>query len=300
MARELLIAGGSLDPQLDHLVAAARDLDVAVRELRVGPTAHPRLHWDLQTDSLHLDGQTLRPDGAFVRHDVFGWLADPRQAVSERARAWHDTLTGWLRHHPNVRWLNREAAPRTSGQKPFDLAQARISGMRIPATWLSNDLDAIGRIDTSSAITKPVSGGQHCRPLGPSLEGAPRRGQALAAPAMLQERVDGPDLRVFLVGSVFQAFRTEARTLDVRDDAEARPVAVVLPDGLREHLVRFQRWERLDFAALDFKEPVGGGPPVFLECNRQPMFAAYDAACGGRLSRAMVDWLMPGRQALSP
>lgn len=291
---DLLVAGGERDPNLPPVLEAAARRGLEVRSLRVGPGAHPRLHWDLEADSLRLEGETLRPRAVFLRHDVFAWLADPREEVADRARAWQDTLVGWLRAHPEVRWLNRHA-PRGSGQKPADLVLARRCGLAVPRTVLSNDAAAIGALAQAlpgGGVAKPVSGGQHCRPLDAALAQAPRQGGALPSPALVQARLEGPDLRVYLVGAERLAFRLAARTLDVREDPEVAPEPVALPASLEAPLRALQEAAALDLAAVDLKAPPGA-PPVFLECNRQPMHAAFDEAVAGGLSAAILRWLCP-------
>ena len=288
----LLLSGGTADPNLDALEAAAAAAGIEVRALRHGATRHPRLHWELGSDTLLLDDEELAASAVFARHDVFGWLADRRPAVAWRAEAWHATICGWLRAHPAVRWLNRHAE-KGPGQKPADLVAAARAGLQIPQTWLGNDHRRLQTLD--GAVVKPVGGGAACRPLREALSAAPHRDGALAAPALVQERLGGPDLRVFFVGRRSFAFRSVARTLDVREDRAARPT---FDDAVGNELIGalsdFVSARRLDWTAIDLKLDPDQGP-IFLEANRQPMFAAYDEVCDGALSRALLAWhLSPG------
>ena len=91
----LLIAGGTADPNLDRLEARARRRGLPLDTLRVGPGAPPRVRWDLAGDALLIDGEPRRPAAIFLRHDVFGSMADPRPAVAERALAWYTLASGW-------------------------------------------------------------------------------------------------------------------------------------------------------------------------------------------------------------
>ena len=283
----LLLSGGTADPNLEVLETAASAGGIEVRTVRHGAQRHPRLHWELGSDTLLLDDVELAPSGVFARHDVFGWLADRRPAVAWRAEAWHATICGWLRAHPSVRWLNRHAE-KGPGQKPADLMAAAHVGLQIPDTRLGNDRDRLVRLE--DAVVKPVGGGAACRPLQETLPTAPHRGGALAAPALVQERLRGPDLRVFLVAGQSFAFRSVARTLDVREDPAARPIFDdAVEAGLIDALRDFVRARRLDWTAIDLKLDPDRGP-VFLEANRQPMFAAYDGACDGALTRSLLAW----------
>ena len=49
----------------------------------------------------------------------------------------------------------------------------------------------------------------------------------------------------------------------------------------------------LDFAAADFMRGPRGKGLHFLEVNSQPMFTAFDQACGGKLCDAIIDHLAP-------
>jgi hypothetical protein len=48
---------------------------------------------------------------------------------------------------------------------------------------------------------------------------------------------------------------------------------------------------RLDFGAADFKTCPKTGRFLFLEVNSSPMFAAFDAASDGAVSRAIAESL---------
>ena len=48
----------------------------------------------------------------------------------------------------------------------------------------------------------------------------------------------------------------------------------------------------LDEAAADFMRDDATGEWCFLEVNSQPMFAAFDDVCDGRLCDAMIDHLL--------
>lgn len=278
----LLVAGGSLDGHVTRIAAAAEALGVPHRVLRVGPNHHPRVTVELPSAALWIGGEGVSPSALWMRHDVFAGLADPRDAVRERAAVFYETIAGWAALRPDVRWVNRDASQRRVN-KLAQLGLAAACGLRVPWTVVTNDPAAL---PDSPAVAKPVLGGRLCVPLEEALSALDADG--LPQPAFVQERLGGPEVRVYLVGDEVFAWTIHTDHLDHRSDPDARVHAAQVPaeviDGLRRLMTRLG----LDLAAADLKrDPVDGGL-VFLEINSQPMWSFYDEASGGALARAMV------------
>ncbi|MCA9694466.1 MAG: hypothetical protein KC636_33120 [Myxococcales bacterium] len=264
-----------------------------MHELLVGAEEHPRLTWDVAADRLSLNGRELWPRAAFLRYDVFAQLADPRPVVAARALAWYTTLCGWLAAHPEVLWLNRRAEQWTPNKLAM-LTLARQVGLRVPSTLVTNDLATLRRIDPADTIAKPVADG-HCVLLGEALADGRAIGDALARPAIVQERLVAPELRVYLVGDEALGFRVDSPHLDYRVHQQAKLTPVdPRPLGILERLCELGRSVGYDFGAADFKTDPRSGELVFLELNSSPMFAAFDRAADGRLCAAIVSALCPG------
>lgn len=291
-AASLLVAGGSLDPNLDQLEARARARGLPLASLRVGPGLHPRVRWDLPGDVLRVDGRPLRPSAVFLRHDVFAAMQDPRPAVSERALAWHTLVSGWALAHEDVRVPNRRSRQH-GANKPLALHLALRAGLRVPATALTNDVAALRSDPAQPRVVKPIDGGALCEPLEDVLARTPDRGGAAAKPAIVQVRLVPPEVRVYVVGRRLFPFRVVSDALDYRADRHVRVEPVEsLPDALGRALVELCEQLGLDWAAADFKADPGGGELCFLEINSAPMFAAFDRACEGALTDALLDWLL--------
>lgn len=286
----LLIAGGALDPHLRRVHAAALARGLAVRALLVGPEHHPRLHVALPGGALAVDGEALAPTALFLRHDVFAWLGDRRPPVERRAAAWYEALLGWALLHPTLRLYNRRAALRRVN-KLVGLAEAARVGLRVPQTTLSNDLSAL-RAAAGPCVAKPLLGGAYTLPLDAALDAAPREGEALLAPALVQERLEYPELRAQRVGRSWFAFEIAASTLDHREEPAAPARPVPLPAALRRPLGRLSTRLGLDLCAADFKRCPRTGEWVFLELNSQPMWTAFDTAAGGAITQAILDGLV--------
>lgn len=256
--------------------------------LLAGAATHPVLTWDLDRDALELDGRPLAPRAVFIRHDVFTNMADGRDASTHRAYAWFTTILSWAAAHRAVRLFNRHHVAFVL--KPQQLLVAREHGLAIPSTLVTNDATRLESLQ-DERVVKPVAGGEYTLPLGETLKGAARRGNALAAPAIVQSRLVPPELRIYRVGGELISFHVESTALDYRTDRKARVVHVRTDKRLAEPLRKTMDALNLDFGAADFKKCPETGRMLFLEVNSGPMFAAFDAVSDGAVSRAIARWL---------
>ena len=293
----MLVAGGDADPNLAALIYRLREREVPHRAVLVGAEGNPRMTWDVDADELTVDGEPVRACGAFVRYDVFTHMADPRQATAYRASAWHAAVTGWLWGHDDVRVLNRRANRMMS--KPHQLMLARRVGLRIPRTLISNDADRlIAEAAAASMVVKPVPGGGYCQPLEEMITAAPIRDGRTAAPAIVQQRLEQPEVRVYGIGGRIIPFRMHSSVLDYRVSQDTRvellPVDAV-PKEIVDGLVALMDAMEMDYGAADFKTDPATGGLCFLEINSSPMFAAFDAVSDGAVSDAIIDFCVGER-----
>jgi glutathione synthase/RimK-type ligase-like ATP-grasp enzyme len=291
----ILIAGGDADPNIEALARAAEARGAEVCLALTGAAANPRLDWDVQADVLTVGGQAVAPRAVFIRNDVFQHMADPRPETSFRAGAWYAALHGWALAHEGVRLLNRRYRGQTN--KPFMLSAAARCGLPVPATRITNALDALERDGAADRIAKPVPGGGYCTPLVEVLSTTQRRDGLAAAPAIVQERLVAPEVRIFGIGDRFIPFHVRSEALDYRTSADTRVEPLPL-DGIDPALLaalrRLMVELEMDFAAADFKSSPATGALVFLEINSSPMFAAFDRAAGGAVTEAILERLMEG------
>lgn len=291
--RPLMIAGGESDPNIQSLLRRAREREVPVLELLSGPQRTPALTWDVQADTLVVDGAEARPGAGFMRYDVFHAMADNRPSVSFRAQAWYATLHGWMLAHDDVRMVNRAYAGQVN--KPYMLRVASACGLRIPRTLITNELDALESVEgAGEMIAKPVPGGGYTQLVGELLRTTERRDGKAAAPAFVQQRLVAPEVRIYGVGGRFIPFTVISEELDYRADedtrVEPRPLESVEPALV---LALGELMDRLgmEYGAADFKTDAETGELVFLEINSGPMFVAFDRASGYAVSDAILDYL---------
>jgi glutathione synthase/RimK-type ligase-like ATP-grasp enzyme len=285
--QSLLVAGGRRDPNVASIVAAAAREGVAVIDARVGDGRSPSLTWDLACDSLSVDGRVAAPDALFMRYDVFESLADPRPAVSARALGWHETLAGWTAAHPRVRAFNRRIIA-SAGNKPAQLMAANAIGLTIPSTVITNDLAALGQDAGRALVAKPVAGGDYCVLFADASSGAERRHGRGARPAIVQRRLQAPEVRIYVIGRETFAFEMRSPSLDYRVDQNADVMLLDTVPAVVHPLRALMDVLGMDFGAADFKTDPGTGALVFLEINTSPMFAQFDAVASGQLCAAVV------------
>lgn len=289
----VLVAGGDRDPNLRALLGAFLRRGVEPFFLAVGSDSHPYLEWDPATGAFAVNGEPLSPRAGFLRYDVFTHLADGRSESAYRAGAWYTAVVGYLASRPEVALFNRRALF-SQTNKPYVLALALEAGLAIPATLVGNHLPGLEACRAGDGkIVKPINGGAHTRRLAEVLATTPSRDGVLAAPAIVQEELVPPEVRVFRVGGRYFAFDVASPDLDYRENQNVRlDYLETVPQGLEAGLERLCDVLGLDFAAADFKSCPRTGDLIFLEVNTSPMFAAFDRAAGGRLTDAMASWLL--------
>jgi len=293
---EVLVAGGDADPNLGALLTCLASRGVDHQALLVGAAAHPRVTWDLEADALRIDGEERRPAALFIRSDVFTGLAARRPEPFQRAAAWYTTLAGWALSHPEVRLLNRASARQVTN-KPEVLHLARGLGLDVPPTLVTNDHELLtAELERREMIVKPVNGGDFARDLREVLPGAATVNGSLASPAIVQRRLVPPEIRVYRIAGRCFPYQLVADALDYRTTADCQVVPLEvsdLPGGLTDRLAALMDHLQMDFGAADLKACAETGRLQFLEINNSPMFAAFDAASGGRLTHALADFLCP-------
>jgi hypothetical protein len=298
----LLLAGGFLDPNLTVLADTALRTNVELLDLRLPADESPAFCWPLEQSAPRLSDKHLKATGAFIRHDVFGGMQDPRPEVSARAYAWYQTLMGWFLSEPRIRLFNRQISS-AAMNKPAALVLAREAGLRIPQTWVTNEVSKFtgnGAQDSQpqrkhpeddqlgKMIAKPVLGGDYCYSLAEALAKTDLRNGLAAVPAIVQKRLIAPEIRIYVIGQSAFAFEVRSSSLDYRvnQDAELILLSEVPPElaRLRKLMARLG----MDFGAADFKTDPETGQLVFLELNTSPMFARFDQISGGQISAAII------------
>lgn len=290
-SQSLLVAGGNSDPNLAELVAAAEQASIPVHDLRHGLKDSPPLSWQLNDSLLKVSNQSIKPDGSFIRYDVFTEIESPHPKVSQRASGWYQTLNGWLLSKPKVKLFNRHQTP-AGGNKCATLVLAQKSGLLIPETSITNQEGQLKQYAAGTAISKPVAGGDFCYTLDELLPRVDFCYGCAPTPAIVQNKLVSPEVRIYVVGSRSFAFEIRSHALDyrVKQDAVIVPLSKV-PSEIEPLRVLMSELG-MDFGAADFKSDPKTGNLVFLELNSSPMFVRFNQVSKGALCEAMLQELL--------
>ncbi len=288
----LLVAGGAADTQLRRMIDRAKARGITLTTLLHSPDDDLPLVWDLETGSLRVGTVEIAATAAFIRQDVFRYLATRKATDQTDARNWKVLFDGWVWSNPDIRIFNRDFAMKDAVNKPLALIWARDAGLPVPRTSIHASKDeALASLESAPVVYKPVAGGDMCRALDREALGRVRKPH-LPRPYIFQERLVAPDLRIFRVGERFYAFEIEADALDYRTvGGQARIKRVTVPLHLLGPLRKLTNRLGLTYAAADFKASAESDALIFLEVNSSPMFAAFDHASDGALVDGMLDWL---------
>jgi glutathione synthase/RimK-type ligase-like ATP-grasp enzyme len=214
-------------------------------------------------------------------------------AVLNQYREYRGLLRSVLMYleEAGVRVVNPPGSSGIHANKPYQLSQLAEAGVPVPETLAANDPERVrafvDRID--DAIYKPVGGGGQARPVGQEDLTDDRLGRLANAPVQFQERVDGDDVRVFVIGGeAVAAARILSDDLDYRDSEEGLERYEIGPD-IAETAVRAAGCFDLAFTAVDVL--VDGDDFAVLEANPSPMFAGFDAHAGTDVAGHLAEYL---------
>jgi glutathione synthase/RimK-type ligase-like ATP-grasp enzyme len=248
-----------------------------------------------------------RRPGAFVpRADVGG----PEARRFAQAEAYAAFAGMW--HTLRPRWVNDPVLQDVASRKTYQLAVAAAAGLAVPRTLVTSDphearaflasLRRGARLDAVQKTLTPLVDGDRgftrrlaARDLDERLEGVRH------APTLLQEYVDGPDLRVVAVGPSLFAMEVDARRTEHpedcrRDWARGRTVAreLELPADVARRLLEVRARLGLAYGAFDLRRRERDGAHVFLEVNPAGQWLYQEEVTGQPITDAVVA-LLAGR-----
>lgn len=192
----------------------------------------------------------------------------------------------------DVRVVNPMSSLGLHSQKPLQLARFADEGVPVPATCSTNDPAAVRSfVDrVGDVIYKPISGGGHAREVSAGDLDDDRLQKLSNSPVQFQERVDGDNLRLFVVdGDVVAAGRIESDALDYRT-TDHDVVGIDPRRAVREAATTAAAVTGLPFTGVDVID--AGDRFVVLEANPSPMFAQFDALAGTDVATHLADLLV--------
>jgi glutathione synthase/RimK-type ligase-like ATP-grasp enzyme len=310
----VLVWGPASDPPLELVVGALaqRGADVALVDPRDAHYHHLTASFEdgALTATLSIGGRDVPLAGATgaylrpieVRSAAPTGNSHGRAASSDAGQParFHQAmvdLTETLAFEGRVRVLNPLSAMSSNMSKPYQAQTIVQCGFSTPDTLLTDDPDDVSRFvgRYPSAVYKSASG---VRSIVSSVADAdPGRIRRITwCPVQFQERVDGFDVRVHVVGERTFAARVISDALDYRyagrqvgTNAELQTWSV--PADVGEKCVRLAQRFGLPFAGIDLKF-CPDGRVVCFEVNPSPGFSYYELATGLPIAAAVADELL--------
>lgn len=201
--------------------------------------------------------------------------------------------------------LSRLAAPvanqpgfgQANGSKPLQMAQLQAAGFEVPRWIASNEPDRVEAFNScfpEGTIVKSCSGTRSEVRLFD--EDLTRKLAAGSPPVIVQQRIEGTDVRLHVVGERGFATSIEAGPgVDYRFDATRRRYAAIRPpDAVLQAAVAFAREQGLLIAGLDFR--VSPSDRWWcLECNPAPTFLPYEMETGQAIADALLELMIAAR-----
>lgn len=196
-------------------------------------------------------------------------------------------------------WINPPLQDEAAGRKAWQLRLAGQLGLDPPETLVTTcpDTAAAFLAKLGDVICKPFAGDPHHWRETRRVAEAERAqlAQLRHAPAILQQRIDGADIRVTVVGRrIFAAEIDTSRGTyadDFRMNRDVRITATQLPASSEDRILGLMQRLGLVYGALDFRrEPCGR--LRFLEINPAGQFLFVEEQTGQPIARALAQQLM--------
>lgn len=299
----ILVVGSPTEPmvaqvyeELERRGATAFLIDVRDMPSTVGFSLSPsgqdpgdRLRLEDGTDLNLRKVKAIYQRIGFGNFEAFeGYTADEVNFVSQECQsAWLPILNCW----PAL-VVNRPIHSGSNASKPFQIGLFEQFGFRVPVTLVTNNPQAArdfyehyeGKVIYKSiSYTRSIVQG-----MGP--EDLERLDTLVNCPVQLQERVEGNDMRVHVVGDRVFASRIVAESSDYRYDKEARIEAWDLPPEVEERCVALARGLGLTLTGIDLRHTPDDDYVCF-EANPSPAFTWYEARTEQPITAALCDLL---------
>lgn len=296
----VLILGEESDFHAAHVYQAVRQAGWAVAywntaqfptQTQLSLLPQENRAWLTLPSGQHLDLAQVR--GVYWRS--FRGSETPDMPAEAKSIAQWDaqSLLRSLLHHPPIRWVNGWDAYQFHQEKPRQLAQVHRLGVRIPATLVSNQPEALQTFAQRhpSLIFKPVFGGSHTQQVTPQHLETERLVQLLRlAPVTLQQYIPGTNVRSYVLGDRVYTAEIRSEAIDFREDPQAELIALDPPPQVKQWCLAIARSLLLTWTAIDWRV-TPDGDYYFLEANPSPMFYHFEQKTGFPITDDLVGLL---------
>ncbi|MDD3014583.1 MAG: ATP-grasp domain-containing protein [Candidatus Gastranaerophilales bacterium] len=194
-------------------------------------------------------------------------------------------------------WVNSLDAIEMHKKKTYQLYVMAKNGIRVPKSLITNDRDEVMSFfdeNNGQLIYKPVRGGASTEKLKTSDFTEERLNSLKISPVQFQEFIDGVDIRVYVIKDKIFAAEIHAKTIDFRDDRDAKIVPIELPENIKDDCLKIMKLLNLNFSGIDIRCS-HTGEYVFIEANPSPMFAFFENKSGYPISEGLAELLIKGK-----
>lgn len=227
-------------------------------------------------------------------HQILPDDADPTYTEDIHRSCW-TALHGHLITEHRGAWVSDPVATELAENKLLQLRAARLAGLRIPATLVSQEPGRIRAFCAAhpGAIIKPVRTRGDLAITAVASADLLMHDEVLAlSPAIYQENIPGHrHLRITMFGDHCYAALIEARELDWRVDVTVPFSPYEASAQLRLALHAVLRSLGLVMGIFDLKV-TPDGDIVFFEVNPQGQFLFVEGLCEMPIARSLADYLV--------
>ena len=287
--------------------AERRGVDHVVFNQRAAP--HSDLWLGVDKDGLRGElTSTRRVDLELVRGVYVRLMDHSKLPEAELTRRGTEDFAGkaksaWL-HRMLIEWLeltrgrvmNRASSMASNMSKAYQAQLIRKVGFSVPETLITNDPDEVRRFKAAHGrvIYKSISS---VRSIVRELEDAKTPGleRIRYLPTQFQAFIDGPNIRVHVVGEQVFATLIDSDAVDYRyasrDGLETSMCETELPPEVSDRCVTLSKVLELPLCGIDLKR-TPSGEFVCFEVNPSPAFSYYQGHTGQPIADAIVSYLI--------
>jgi glutathione synthase/RimK-type ligase-like ATP-grasp enzyme len=214
----------------------------------------------------------------------------PRDRKVSQPDVVHHLLMSWA-EHTTATSINRPSAEATNQSKLHQAMLICRAGLRVPASLVSNDVEEIEQFtaERGRVIYKSMSS---VRSVVQELNVQALRSLGAMGPALFQQRIEGRNVRVHVVGEETVACAIESEATDYRY-GQSRMTPVLLPAEVAAKCVGVTRELGLVLSGIDLIE-TEEGEYYCLEVNPSPAFSVFQQTASRSIADLVADRLMVG------
>ncbi len=214
-----------------------------------------------------------------------------------------DALQGLWASLP-ARWVNQPWRNEIASHKAHQLPLAERCGLRVPRSLITNDVARAEAFVAAAGRAPVIHKALHATPVDwhpTALLTRAERADLSAvrlSPVILQEYVEGVDLRVYAVGDDLFSAEIDVRATKTPEDFrtawdDARVAPCTLPPAVETGLRRLMAALGISYGAIDLRRR-DDGEHLFLEVNPAGLWRFVEERAGLPISAAIADLLLGG------